>query len=164
MTAAIEWLFLDADTPVGQLAPWLAATLPHCAWSAHVVIVGRDPDGRLLDTVVDFLDGEKIALVHLHLVVDGGMGPAPAAERLLDAAERFQTEAYRERTGARLVPLPILEVPPDVDPRPAVQTAGELAARLAKPSLLLWDPPDDAVRATAAGLGLRLFIWLQDPQ
>ena len=154
----IEWLFLDVDTPVGLLAPWLTATLPHCAWSCHVVIAGGDSEGRLLETVVDYLEREPVALVHLHLMADGTLSPSPVADRLLAAAARFQTEAYRERTGARLVPLPILEVTSGTDPGPALKTAGELAGRLAKPSLLLWDEPTEATITTAAALGLRLYL------
>ena len=154
----VEWLFLDADTPVGLLTPWLAAALPHCAWSCHVVIAGGDREGRLLKTVVDYLDREEVAMVYLHLVADAGIGPAPEIEILMDAATRFQNEAYHERTGARLVPLPILEVAPGADPHPALETAGELAGRLAKPSLLLWDEPSEATITTAATLGLRLYL------
>ncbi len=154
----VEWLFLDADTPAGLLAPWLAASLPHCAWSCHVVAAGGDREGLIRQTVVDHLDREEVAVVHLHLVAEAGIGPAPEIEALLDAATRFQNEAYRERTGARLVPLPILEVPPGVDPEPALETAGDLAARLAKPSLLLWDEPTETTITTAAALGLRLYL------
>ncbi len=141
-----------------MLTPWLAAALPHCAWSFHVVAAGGDREGRLLKTVVDYLDREEVAMVYLHLVADGGIGPAPEIEGLLNAATRFQSEAYHERTGARLVPLPILEVAPGADPHPALKTAGELAGRLAKPSLLLWDEPSEATITTAAALGLRLYL------
>jgi tetratricopeptide (TPR) repeat protein len=154
----VEWIFLDADTPVGLLASWLAAALPHCAWSCHVVVAGGDREGRLLETVVDYLEREEVAMVYLHLVAEGGIGPAPEIEGLLDAAARFQNEAYHERTGARLVPLPILEVAPGADPSSALKTAGDLAGRLAKPSLLLWDKPTDATITTAASLGLRLYL------
>ena len=154
----IQWLFLDADTPVGLLAPWLGATLPHCAWNSHVVISGGDGEGRLLETVVEFLEREPVAIVHLHLVVDASITPSPAADRLLKAAAQFQNQAYRERTGARLVPLPILEVAHGADPGPALKTAGELAGWLAKPSLLLWDEPEETTIKTAAALGLRLYL------
>jgi len=157
----VEWLFLDADTPTGLLEPWLAAALPHCAWSCHVVAAGGDPDGRLLKKVVDYLEREEVAMVYFHLVADSGFGPAPGIEGLLDAAARFQNEAYRERTGARLVPLPILEVAAGADPGAALKTAGELAGRLAKPSLLLWDQPTEATVTTAAALGLRLYLGSQ---
>jgi tetratricopeptide (TPR) repeat protein len=43
-----------------------------------------------------------------------------------------------------------------------MRTAAELAARLAKPSLLLGDDPDDAVATNAAGLGLRLYLGSRD--
>jgi tetratricopeptide (TPR) repeat protein len=154
----VEWLFLDADTPAGLLAPWLAAALPHCAWSCHVVVTGGDSEGQLLGTVVDYLKREEVAMIYLHLVADGGMGTPPEIEGLLDAAARFQIEAYRERTGARLVPLPILEVAPGADPGSALKTAGNLAGRLAKPSLLLWDEPVEPTITTAAALGLRLYL------
>ena len=154
----VEWVFLDADTPVGQLAPWLAAALPHCAWSCHVVVVGGDRGDRLLETVVDYLEREEVAMVYLHLVADAGIGPAPEIDHLLDAAARFQNEAYHERTGSRLVPLPILEVARGADSGSALKTAGELAGRLAKPSLLLWDEPTQATITTAAALGLRLYL------
>ena len=160
----IEWLFLDARTPDRGLAEWLAASLSHCAWSCHLVIAHGDGDDRLLETVVHHLEREPVALVHLHLVADGTMGPSPGADRLLDAEARFQTEAYRERTGSRLVPLPILEVAHRADPGPALTTAGELAERLAKPSLLMWDEPSDAVITTAAALGLRLYLGSTEQQ
>ncbi len=156
--APVEWLFLDADAPVGPLSSWLADALEHCAWSCHVVVAGSDGEGRLLGTVVDHLEREEVALVYFHLVADGSFGPAPEVADLMDAAARFQDQAYRERTGARLVPLPILEVAPGADPGPALGTAGELAARLAKPSLLLRDAPDEAMIAAAAALGLRLYL------
>jgi tetratricopeptide (TPR) repeat protein len=154
----VEWLFLDADTPLGLLARWLAAALPHCAWSCHVVATGGDREGRLLKTVVDHLEREEVAMVYLHLVAGAGIGPAPEIEILMDAAARFQSGAYRERTGSRLVPLPILEVAPDADPGPALEAAGELVGRLAKPSLLLWDEPNETTITTAAALGLRLYL------
>ena len=154
----VEWLFLDGASPNRDRATWLAATLPHCAWNCHVVVAGPDPENRILNTVATYLDDEKLAMVHLHLVVDEGITTSPTADRLLDTAERFQNEAYRERTGSRLIPLPILEVAPGADPRPALETAGELAGRLAKPSLLLWSEPSDAVITTAAALGLRLYL------
>ncbi len=158
----LEWLFLDTGAPDGRLAPWLAATLPHCAWSCHVVVSGPDHDGLVLRTVVDHLERETVAMVYLHLVAGGGIDPSPVFSGLLEAAARFQSEAYRERTGARLVPLPILEVGPGADPRAALQTAGELATRLAKPSLLLWDEPDEATITSAAALGLRLYLGSRD--
>jgi len=154
----VEWIFVDGTTPVSELAGWLAAVLPHCAWSCHVVAAGADRDGAVLDTVVGYLAEEEVATVHLHLAATDRLQSLRTFGPLLDAASRFQTEAYRERTGARLVPLPILEVPLGADPAPALHTAGELAARLAKPSLLLWDDPDDAVADRAAGLGLRLYL------
>jgi len=160
----IEWLFLDARTTDRGLAEWLAASLPHCAWSCHLVITGGDGDDRLLETVVHHLEREPVALVHFHPVVDGTMDPSPRVDRLLDAAARFQTEAYRERTGSRLVPLPILEVAHRADPRPALTTAGELAGRLAKPSLLMWDEPAGAAITTAAELGLRLYLGSEEQQ
>ncbi len=158
----MEWLFLGGYTPTGDRATWLAATLPHCAWNCHVVVASHDPTDRILTTVVDYLENEALALVHLHFMVDGGITPSPTADRLMDSAERFQNEAYRERTGSRLVPLPILEVAPGADPRPALTTAGELAGRLAKPSLFLWDEPSDAVITGAAALGLRLYLGSKD--
>lgn len=154
----VEWLFLDADTPDGRLASWLDGALPHCSWSCHVVVAGRDQAGLLLDTVVSYLEAEPVALVHLHLLADGRFGASPPVDRLLEAAERFQREAYRERTGSRLVPLPILEVPPGADRRPALDAAAECAARLAKPSLLLWEAPTAGEAATAAALGLRIYL------
>ncbi len=154
----VEWIFLDSDTPDHVLASWLETALPHCAWSCHVVVTGSDPEGRLLDTVVRYLESEPVALVLLHLVADGRFGSPPTIDRLLNATDRFQQEAYRERTGSRLIPLPILEVPRGDDPRPALEAAGELAARLAKPSLLLWDPPSTAVSAAASTYGLRLYL------
>ena len=157
-SAPVEWIFLNSDTPDPRLASWLETALPHCAWSCHVVATAPDPDGLLLDAVVRYLESEQVALVHLHLVADGRFGSSPAVDRLLDAAETFQNEAYRERTGSRLVPLPVLEVPPGGDPRPALDAAGELAARLAKPSLMLWDPPGAEVSETAASLGLRIYL------
>jgi len=158
----VEWLFLDSDTPDHLLAAWLETALPQSAWSCHVVVAGSDPEGRLLDTVVRYLESEPVALVYLHLVADGRFGSPPPVDRLLNAADRFQQEAYRERTGSRLIPLPILEVPRGDDPRPALEAAGELAARLAKPSLLLWDPPNTAVSAAASTYGLRLYLG-EDP-
>jgi len=155
---SIEWLFIDTDGPDRELRSWLAAVLTHCAWSCHVVIAGGDGEGRLLEVVADYLDREPVALVHVHLVTNATAGSPPEADRLLEAAQRFQSEAYRERTGSRLIPLPILEVDPGADPGPALKTAGALAARLAKPSLLLWDEPDEATSITAADLGLRLYL------
>jgi len=154
----VEWLFLDADTPDTVLANWLGAALAHCAWNSHVVVTGGDTDGLLLDTVVRFLENEPLALVHFHLVAPFSLDGSPAIERLLDAAEAFQTEAYRERTGSRLFPLPILEVGKDVDPRPAIEKSGEMRARLAKPSLLMWDEPGDRASAVAEALGMRIYL------
>jgi tetratricopeptide (TPR) repeat protein len=156
--APISWLFLDRDTPDRRLAERLELALPGCAWSCHVVAAGGDRDGLLLDSVVRFLEREAIAVVHLHLVADGGFAGAAQLERLLGTAERFQTEAYRERTGVRLVPLPILEVAPGSDPRPAIEAAVAAAARLARPSLLLWDGPDERTVTAAAAYGLRLYL------
>jgi len=132
----VEWLFIGTDTPDQELRAWLTTALPHCAWSCHVVIAGGDGEGRSLDAVADYLGREPVALVHLHLITNATTGSSPEADRLLVAAQRFQSEAYRERTGSRLVPLPILEVDPGADPGPALKTAGALAARLAKPSEL----------------------------
>jgi tetratricopeptide (TPR) repeat protein len=154
----VEWLFLDAGTPEGSLASWLELALPRCSWSCHVVVAGRDPESLLLDTVVSFLEAEPVALVHLHLLADGRFGASPPVDRLLEAAEVFQREAYRERTGSRLVPLPILEVSREADLRPTLDAAGELAGRLAKPSLLLWQAPSAEDAAIAAALGLRVYL------
>ncbi len=153
---AVQWLFLDDTTPAGDLVSWLDATLPHCSWTCHVVVAGSDPRGRILDAVVRHLEREPLALVHLHQVV-GDAEPAAAIEPLMTAAERFQAEAYRERTGARLVPLPILDLPADSDPRPLLELAGDLAGRLAKPSLLVSGRPRRATANRAAELGLRLY-------
>ena len=101
---SIEWLFIDTDTPDRKLRSWLATTLPHCAWNCHVVIAGGDGEGRLLETVADYLNREPVALVHLHLVTHATAGSSPEADRLVEAAKKFQSEAYRERTGSRLVP------------------------------------------------------------
>lgn len=154
----MEWLFVDDNAAAGGVVRWLAAVLPHCAWSCHVVVADTDRHGAVLDTVVDYLAEEEVATIYLHLVAKDRLPSTSTFAGLLEASARFQTEAYRERTGARLVPLPILEVPPGADPGPALHTAGELAARLAKPSLLLWDDPDDAVTDDAVRLGLRLYL------
>jgi tetratricopeptide (TPR) repeat protein len=154
----VEWLYLAGDTPETELAGWLAAALPHCSWSCHLVVAANDHGGRLLDTVVDFLVRERLAVVHLHQAAASSLPGSPQVERLMAAAERFQTEAYRERTGARLVSLPILEIPSGADPRPALAAAADLAARLAKPGLLLRDPPTDETVSAAAALGFRLFL------
>ena len=99
----VAWLFIDTDTQDQELRSWLTASLPHCAWSCHVVIAGGDGEGRLLEAVADYLDREPVALVHLHLVTDTTGGSSPETDQLLEAAQRFQSEAYRERTGSRLV-------------------------------------------------------------
>jgi tetratricopeptide (TPR) repeat protein len=156
--APVAWLYLDRDTPDRRLAERLDLALPGCAWSCHVVATGGDRDGLLLGSVVRHLEREPVAVVHFHQVVDGGLAGAPQLERLLGTAERFQTEAYRERTGARLVPLPILEVAAGGDPRPTLAAAAAAAARLARPSLLLWDEPDQPTVAAAAAHGLRLYL------
>ena len=155
---SVEWLFLGGDTPDAVLASWLADALPHCAWTSHLVVAGGDADGLILDTVAAFLTTEPLGLVHLHLVAPAGLEGCPAVDRLLDAAAEFQAEAYRERTGSRLVPLPILEVASGDDPRPALEAAGEMRNRLAKPSLLLWNEPDGRTAAVAEALGLRIYL------
>ena len=71
---SIEWLFIDTDTPDRKLRSWLATTLPHCAWNCHVVIAGGDGEGRLLETVADYLNREPVALVHLHLFTHATAG------------------------------------------------------------------------------------------
>jgi tetratricopeptide (TPR) repeat protein len=154
----VEWLFLDTDCPGGELSHWLALALPHCAWNSHIVIVGPDRGGRLLGTVVEHLDREPLALVHVHQLADGGLDGSALIDGLLEAASGFQAEAYRERTGARLVPLPILEVAAGADPRPALHRAGELAALLAKPSLLVWDEPGEEFATAASETGTRLYV------
>lgn len=155
---AVEWLFLDTNTPDAVLARWLDIALPHCAWTSHVVVAGSDADGLLLDAVVRHLKTEPLALIHLHVVFQAGLEDSKAVDRLLDAAAEFQREAYRERTGSRLVPLPILEVHEGGDPRPAIQQGGEMRARLAKPSLLLWNRPDEQTSAIAEALGMRIYL------
>jgi tetratricopeptide (TPR) repeat protein len=162
--APVEWIFFAGGTPPAELAAWLTDTLPSCAWTCHVVIVSDDPEGRLLDAVVDHLGREQLATVHLHRVFTDWLNEESKVARLMAAATSFQTEAYRERTGSRLVPLPILDVPAGTDPRSALGAAGELAGRLAKPSLLLSDPPAESVALEAAALGLRLYLGLDDDQ
>ena len=154
---AIEWLYVDDTTPPADLAPWLSDALPDCAWTCHLVIAAPDPDQRLLRTVIEHLDREPLATVHLHQVVLDSEPTADVAP-LMRAAERFQDEAYRERTGARLVPLPILVVPTDRDLRPALDHAAELARRLARPSLAVTAAPDPQISAEAAELGLRIHV------
>ena len=67
--APVEWIFLAGDTPSAKLAAWLVEALPACAWVCHVVVVTDDPDGRLLDAVVDHLQREPLTVVHLHQVI-----------------------------------------------------------------------------------------------
>ena len=160
---AVEWLYLDRDNEEAKLAEWLDAALAHCAWTSHVVSVAPDNDGRLLESVLSHLDREPLAIVHLHQVAGAELSTFPSAvDRLMSAAVGFQNDAYRERTGARLIPLPILEVAPGDDPRPALTTATDLKERLAKPSLLLWDRPDDNTARTASTLGFRIYLGSAD--
>jgi tetratricopeptide (TPR) repeat protein len=158
---AVEWLFVDNTTPLAELVPWLAGALSAVAWTCHVVVAAPDPEQRLLGTVIEHLDREPLATVHLHQVVLGSDWAAANAG-LMQAAERFQDEAYRERTGARLVPLPISGVPADQDLRPALDHASDLVRRLAKPSLIVAAAPDHATSAEAAELGLRIHVAASD--
>jgi tetratricopeptide (TPR) repeat protein len=157
--AAVERVFVDRESPRTAAAEWLAAALPQCAWSCHLVVAAPDDDGALLEAALDHLRREPLATLHLHQLVEDAWGePSAALERLMTAAEGFQREAYRERCGSRLIPLPILTVPPGADPRPQLEAARGLAERLAKPSLLLSEAPSGAVAAEGAAAGLRLYL------
>jgi tetratricopeptide (TPR) repeat protein len=156
--APVEWLFLDHETPPESLAAWLADVLPHCAWSCHVVVAGHDPGAGLLRTIIDHLRREPLVVAHLHQVFDGAwLESAESLDRMMTAASGFQGHAYRERCGSRLVALPILKAP-GLDVERQIESARDLAEHLAKPSLLLREPPPETVAADAAALGLRLYL------
>jgi tetratricopeptide (TPR) repeat protein len=157
----VQWLFLDHEIPEVEIAAWLERTLPDLAWTSHVVVTGPDAEGRILRSVERHLDREPLAIVNLHHVAAADTDRVPPEiGRLMAAAARFQAAAYRERTGSRLVALPILEVAPGSDPRPALAVAAGLVDELAKPSLLLWRSPDQHTINDAARLGLRIYLGI----
>jgi tetratricopeptide (TPR) repeat protein len=153
---AVAWLYIDDTTPGADLRRWLENALPECAWSSHVVVAGTASAGPALAAVTRFLKTEPLAIVHLHLVINEVDGRAD--DELMRAAEAMQNEAYRERTGSRLVPLPILAVPGGTDPGALLEHAKRLAGRMAKPSLLMTSDPDHRTAVKAADLGLRIYL------
>jgi tetratricopeptide (TPR) repeat protein len=145
------YLDLGAGCDERWLTGWLRLVLPTLDWRARLFLVGDGGPGqwsqaeRLLPAVTDHLDEHPLTKLSLHPVV----GIANHADvdtltswRLLDAARRFQAEAYREQSEARLAVHPVFVPVPGTLPD-VVRSALRLAhTELATPCLLLAsDPP-----------------------
>jgi tetratricopeptide (TPR) repeat protein len=146
------YLYLDPTTADQEsLVDLIRALLPDVNWQAHLFLVGdggarqRAQVDRILPIIEKHLDEHLLTSLALHpLVKVASLVDVDAlkAWSLLELTRRFQAEAYREQSQARLAvhPIfaPIAGTPPEVV-RAALRSAH---AELATPGLLLpAEPP-----------------------
>jgi tetratricopeptide (TPR) repeat protein len=144
------YLHLDPTGDQESVTEWSRGLLPALNWRAHLFLVGdggprqRAQIDRLLPIVADHLDEHRLTALSLHPLVtiaDRADVDLLKGWRLLELARRFQSEAYREQSQARLAVHPIFAPVPGTSPEVVRAALRSAHAELATPSLLLPDEP-----------------------
>jgi len=165
---APESLYLRCDRGAdpAPLLGWLEGTLPALSWRSHLFVLGLpEPPTALVAGVVEragaFLDRVRFASLAIHPVVDLDHGfrlKGGDLEALLDAARRFQEEAYREQGESRMLIHPILVTCGRAPARRVGEVVAHLQSRLAFPRLMVGGEPEPELLALLDTDQVRLHI------
>jgi tetratricopeptide (TPR) repeat protein len=162
------YLYLDPTTADQEsLVDLIRALLPDVNWQAHLFLVGdggarqRAQVDRILPIIEKHLDEHLLTSLALHpLVKFASLVDVDAlkAWSLLELTRRFQAEAYREQSQARLAVHPIFAPAPGTPPEVVGAALRSAHAELATPSLLLaGDPPQEYLEIPEVAQS-RLFV------
>jgi tetratricopeptide (TPR) repeat protein len=165
------YLHLDPTADLEFVESWFRGLLPALNWRAHLFMIGdggphqRVQVDRLLPIVADHLDEHRVTSLSLHpLVTVAGLADVGAlkSSRLLELARRFQSEAYREQSQARLAVHPIFAPLPGTSPEVVGAALRAAHDELATPSLLLPDEPPASYLEIPDVAESRLYLRTDD--
>jgi tetratricopeptide (TPR) repeat protein len=151
---------------------WLRGALEELDWRGHVVVAtpGRNDVGpvfeRLAAVASCHLRHHRWLGLWLHPVImvdELGAAEHRWVDRLLDATEPFQREAYHAQSESRLGVLPVLVAATCLRDDALLGLADRFRERLALPTVVLPDSPSETLIGAAVARGLRVVVGNGDP-